>query len=120
MEVSPSSHDAIVAMGEQASSQIVSAAFASKGVQTAWIDARAVLVTDDEHMAALPDMEATCKRTCDVVGARRAAGDVAVLGGFIGATAAASPRRGRGGSTISVISRRLGGRDSNLDRRRAC
>ena len=42
-EVSPSAHDAIVAMGELASSQIVSAAFASKGVQAAWIDARAVL-----------------------------------------------------------------------------
>src|SRR5436190_14419124 len=53
-EVSPSAHDAIVAMGELASSQIVSAAFASKGLQAAWIDARAVLVTDDEHMAALP------------------------------------------------------------------
>ncbi len=102
-EVSPSSHDAIVAMGELASSRIVAAAFASKGVQTAWIDARAVLVTDDEHMAALPDMEATCKRTCDVVGARRAAGEVAVLGGFIGATAAGvTTTLGRGGSDYSA------------------
>ena len=102
-EVSPSAHDAIVAMGELASSQIVSAAFASKGLQAAWIDARAVLVTDDEHMAALPDMETTCRRTCDVVGTRRAAGDVVVLGGFIGSTAAGvTTTLGRGGSDYSA------------------
>ena len=45
-EVSPSSHDAIVAMGELASSRIVAAAFASEGVQTAWIDS---LVTAEER-----------------------------------------------------------------------
>jgi aspartate kinase len=102
-EVSPSSHDAIVAMGELASSQIVAAAFASKGVQAVWIDARTVLVTDDEHMAALPDMEATCRRTTDLVGAQRAAGHVAVLGGFIGATAAGvTTTLGRGGSDYSA------------------
>jgi aspartate kinase len=102
-EVSPSSHDAIVAVGELASSQIVSAAFASKGVPAAWIDSRAVLVTDDEYMAAMPDMEATCRRTCEIVGARRAAGDVVVLGGFIGATAAGvTTTLGRGGSDYSA------------------
>ena len=88
-EVSPSAHDAIVAMGELASSQIVSAAFASKGLQAAWI--------------ALPDMETTCRRTCDVVGTRRAAGDVVVLGGFIGSTAAGvTTTLGRGGSDYSA------------------
>jgi aspartate kinase len=102
-EVSPSAHDAIVAMGELASSQIVAAAFASKGIPAAWVDARTVLVTDDEHMAAMPDMEATCRRTGEVVGARRTAGDIAVLGGFIGATAAGvTTTLGRGGSDYSA------------------
>jgi aspartate kinase len=102
-EVSPSSHDAIVAMGELASSQIVAAAFASNGVQAVWVDARTVLVTDDEHMAAIPDMEATCRRTHDLVGAQRDAGHVAVLGGFIGATAAGvTTTLGRGGSDYSA------------------
>jgi aspartate kinase len=102
-EVSPSSHDAIVALGELASSQIVAAAFAERGIRAAWVDARAVLVTDDEHMAAMPDMEATCRRTTDLVGARRAAGEVVVLGGFIGATAAGvTTTLGRGGSDYSA------------------
>jgi aspartate kinase len=102
-EVSPSSHDAIVALGELASSQIVAAAFAERGIRAAWVDARTVLVTDDEHMAAMPDMEATCRRTSELVGARRAAGDVMVLGGFIGATAAGvTTTLGRGGSDYSA------------------
>jgi aspartate kinase len=54
-------------------------------------------------MAAMPDMEATCKRTRELVGARRAAGEVAVLGGFIGATAAGvTTTLGRGGSDYSA------------------
>jgi aspartate kinase len=102
-EVSPASHDAIVAVGELASSQIVAAAFAAGGMPAAWLDARTVLVTDDEHMAAVPDMDATCRRTRDAVGARRAAGEVTVLGGFIGATAAGvTTTLGRGGSDYSA------------------
>jgi aspartate kinase len=102
-EVSPRSHDALVAMGELASSRIVAAAFADKGVSTAWIDARRVLVTDDEHMAALPDMDATCRRTQEIVAAERARNEVAVLGGFIGATSAGvTTTLGRGGSDYSA------------------
>jgi aspartate kinase len=102
-DVSPASHDAVVAMGELASSRIVAAAFAAKDIPAAWIDARAVLVTDDEHMAAIPDMDETCRRTRELVGARRAAGEVAVMGGFIGATAAGvTTTLGRGGSDYSA------------------
>src|SRR6185503_6068332 len=61
-DVPPRSHDAIVAMGELASSRIVAEAFAARQIPAVWIDARDVLVTDAEHMAALPDMAATCDR----------------------------------------------------------
>jgi len=102
-DVSPRSHDALVAMGELASSRIVATAFADKGISSAWVDARRVLVTDDEHMAAIPDIGATCRRTQELVAAERAAGHVAVLGGFIGATAAgATTTLGRGGSDYSA------------------
>jgi aspartate kinase len=102
-DVTPRDHDALVAMGELASSRIVAAAFAERGVRSAWIDAREVLVTDGEHMAALPDMETTCRRTRTVVGARRDAGEVAVLGGFIGATEGGiTTTLGRGGSDYSA------------------
>jgi len=102
-EVPPRAHDEIVAMGELASSRMVAAAFAAKGVPTAWVDSRAVLMTDDEHMAAVPDMDATCARTQKLVATERAAGKVAVMGGFIGATAAGvTTTLGRGGSDYSA------------------
>jgi len=102
-EVSPRSHDAIVAMGELASSRIVATAFVARGVPAVWIDARAVLVTDNEHTSAIPDMDATCARTQQIVAARRSEGQVAVLGGFIGATdAGVTTTLGRGGSDYSA------------------
>jgi aspartate kinase len=102
-DVSPREHDAIVAMGELASSRIVAAGFESRGIPAAWVDARTVLVTDNEHMAAIPDMDATLDRTRERVGALRGAGQVPVMGGFIGATpAGVTTTLGRGGSDYSA------------------
>jgi aspartate kinase len=102
-EVTPRAHDEIVATGELASSRVVAAAFAEQGVPAAWVDARAVLVTDADHTAAVPDMDATCDRCRSVLGAALAAGQVPVLGGFIGATASGvTTTLGRGGSDYSA------------------
>ena len=101
--VAPADHDLIVAMGELASSQIVAAAFAEQGLPAVWIDARSVLVTDAEHMMALPDMDATCARMRERVVPATARGEIPVLGGFIGATAAGvTTTLGRGGSDYSA------------------
>ncbi len=102
-EVSPRSHDEIVAMGELASSRIVTAAFVAIQIPAVWVDSRAVLVTDADHTAAIPDMDATCERTAQRVTPLRAAGKVAVMGGFIGATTAGvTTTLGRGGSDYSA------------------
>jgi aspartate kinase len=102
-DVPPRAHDAIVALGELASSRIVAAGFVSQGIPAVWVDSRQVLVTDGEHTAAMPDMDATCARTKEIVGSMRAAGQVAVLGGFIGATASGvTTTLGRGGSDYSA------------------
>jgi aspartate kinase len=72
-------------------------------VPTAWVDARAVLVTDAEHSAAVPDMDATAVRTKERVGKPLAGREVPVLGGFIGATAGGvTTTLGRGGSDYSA------------------
>src|SRR5690606_40169754 len=52
-----------------------------------WVDARRVLVTDDEFTAAVPDMNATCRKVAEIVAPEVAAGRVPVMGGFIGSTA---------------------------------
>jgi aspartate kinase len=102
-EVSPLATDAILAMGELASSRMVAAAFVGQGIPAAWVDARRVLVTDAEHTAAAPDTDATCRRTQELVASRTAAGEVPVLGGFIGAThAGVTTTLGRGGSDYSA------------------
>ncbi len=102
-DVSPQATDTIHALGELASSRIVAAAFAERSIPAAWVDSRAVLVTDAEHTAAMPDMDATCRKTGEIVGPLRKAGQVAVMGGFIGATpAGVTTTLGRGGSDYSA------------------
>jgi aspartate kinase len=102
-EVTPADHDAIVATGELASSRIVAAAFAEQGLPAVWVDARKVLVTDAEHMSAVPDMDATCRRVRKEIAPVMARGEIPVLGGFIGATVAGTTTTlGRGGSDYSA------------------
>lgn len=102
-EVTPQETDALLATGELASSRIVAAAFASRGVPAVWVDARRVLVTDADHTAAVPDLPATAERAASLVAPRSAAGEVPVMGGFIGATAdGVTTTLGRGGSDYSA------------------
>jgi aspartate kinase len=102
-EVSPRSLDAVLAVGEIVSSRIVAAALADHGVPSAWVDARTVLATDAEHTGAVPNMIDTCERARERVAPAGAAGSVAVLGGFIGATSnGVTTTLGRGGSDYSA------------------
>ncbi|MGE0449332.1 MAG: lysine-sensitive aspartokinase 3 [Vicinamibacterales bacterium] len=102
-ELTPADADVLQAMGELASSRIVAAAFRQQGVDSAWVDSRRVLVTDAEHSAAVPDMEATEARVQELVAPLREQGKVPVMGGFIGATAAGvTTTLGRGGSDYSA------------------
>jgi aspartate kinase len=101
-EVSPRSLDAVVAAGEIASSRIVTAALVERGIPAAWIDARTIMVTDAEHTTAVPDLPATCERAACLTRIA-GGGQVAVLGGFIGATRqGVTTTLGRGGSDYSA------------------
>ena len=102
-EVSPRSKDAIVAFGELASSRVVAAALEDAGCPSRWLDARAVLVTDAQHGAALPDRGRTEERLRSKVLPLLAEGLAPVVGGFVGATAAGlTTTLGRGGSDYSA------------------
>jgi aspartate kinase len=102
-EMSPRSTDAVLAAGEVVSSLIVAAAFADHRVPSQWVDARKVLVTDAEHTGAAPDMIGTHERVQEHLAPASAAGKVAVLGGFIGATTnGVTTTLGRGGSDYSA------------------
>jgi aspartate kinase len=58
-EVTPRWMDTIAAAGEILSSRIVAAAISAHGLAAAWVDARRVIVTADEHMVAPPLMKET-------------------------------------------------------------
>jgi aspartate kinase len=102
-EISPRSLDAVVAAGELSSSRIVAAALEERGVPAQWVDARTIITTDAEHTGAAPDMIETCAKANAVLRPIAAAGRVAVMGGFIGATPqGVTTTLGRGGSDYSA------------------
>jgi hypothetical protein len=102
-EVSPRSCDAILAVGELASSRIVAGALAEAGVPAAWVDGRGLLVTDAVHGSAAPDRQASDERLRSQLRPLLADGLVPVTGGFVGATAGGvTTTLGRGGSDYSA------------------
>ena len=102
-QVTPANHDLIVATGELASSRIVAAAFQEHNLAAVWVDSREVLVTDEDHTIAAPDMDATCRRAQDVLAPITGRQEIPVLGGFIAATkAGVTTTLGRGGSDYSA------------------
>lgn len=102
-EVSPRSRDTIVSFGELSSSAIVAAALEDAGIPSRSVDPRTVLLTNDGHGTAQPDIEATDTRLREIVVPLLAEGLVPVLGGFVGATAAGlTTTLGRGGSDYSA------------------
>ncbi len=102
-EVSPRSRDTIQSFGEIASSQIVAAALEEDEIPARSVDPRTVLVTDAQHGAAQPDIEATDERLRTRVAPLVADGIIPVIGGFIGATSSGlTTTLGRGGSDYSA------------------
>jgi aspartate kinase len=102
-DVSPRSLDAVVATGELTSSRIVAAALVERGLPGIWVDSREVMVTDAEHTCAAPDMTETAARIRPRFDQVERAGQLAVMGGFIGSTArGVTTTLGRGGSDYSA------------------
>jgi aspartate kinase len=99
----PAFRDAIVSCGELASSRLVAAALADGGVPAAWVDARLVVRTDDRHERAVPLADETTAAAERHVRPVLRRGDVAVIGGFVGATGTGvTTTLGRGGSDLSA------------------
>jgi aspartate kinase len=101
-EVSPRSLDVVAAMGELLNSRIIAAALTEAGVPADWVDARCAIVTDGEHTRATPRGAETRSALSKTLTPILDAGRVAVLGGFVGATADGyTTTLGRGGSDYS-------------------
>ncbi|MBI4262831.1 MAG: lysine-sensitive aspartokinase 3 [Acidobacteria bacterium] len=101
-EVSLRTLDVVAAIGELLSSRIVASALCHAGLPGEWVDARRVIVTDDEHTRAAPLVRETRSALRASVLTLVDAGRVPVVGGFVGATPDGhTTTLGRGGSDYS-------------------
>src|SRR6202051_679737 len=102
-EITPRTTDHVAAFGEMLSSKIVAAAFAAHGLKGVHVDSRDILVTDSNYMEAVPQTEETNQRLQSKVKPLLDAGQVPVMGGFIGSNRAGiTTTIGRGGSDFSA------------------
>ena len=102
-ELTPRTQDLVVSFGERTSSRICAAAFLHAGLQARHLDARRVILTDAHYGKAAPQealIEAALhKLVLPIV----EAGEVPVMGGFIGANAEGiTTTLGRGGSDYTA------------------
>ena len=101
-QLTPEAKDEILSYGERISSEIVAAAFHRLGIRTAHLDARKLILTDNQFTHATPlywETYANLRRTIPFL----EEGTVAVIAGFIGATEGGSTTTlGRGGSDLTA------------------
>jgi aspartate kinase len=102
-EASPRSLDAIAAIGELASSRIVTAALVAAGIPATWADPRALVITDEHFTSAAPLTDVIDAQVPAHLTSALAAGRVIVTGGYVGATERGiTTTLGRGGSDYSA------------------
>ena len=105
-ELTPRTRDAIAAIGERLSSELVAEALSQQGLRAETIDARTVILTDDKFGAASPLMSEIAPRLKLKMKPMLGTGQVPVIGGYMGATKdGVTTTLGRGGAdaTAAVI-----------------
>jgi len=102
--LTPRSLDAVASFGEQLSSLLVTAAFRCAGLPAEHVDARKVMITDDQFTRAEPQPEAIADASRQLLLPLVRDGKVPVLGGYIGSTTngGVTTTLGRGGSDYSA------------------
>lgn len=102
-ELTPRSIDAFAAYGERLSSFLLHHYLEKIGVRSVWIDARKVMITDDQYTKAVVQLDLTEFKLRNFVLPKVATGHVVVTQGFIGATEQGiTTTIGRGGSDYSA------------------
>lgn len=106
-ELSPRSQAIIVSHGELLSSTIIGYAMKAQGIDTEWVDARKMIVTDDNNLLKGEPITATIQKTvANTIAPLLEAHKTVITQGFIASTANGCPSiLGRGGSdyTASLI-----------------
>lgn len=90
-ELSPRSRARIVSTGELLSSTIIGYAFNANGVSCQWIDARRMVITDDNYLNARPDLDVTEANVKRIVASESKGVDIVLTQGFIASTESGAP-----------------------------
>ena len=103
-DVTPRSLDAIASYGEQLSSLLVVAAFKRCGLAAEHVDAREIMITDDNYTRAEPNTDAIAEAARRLLLPLARDGNIPVMVGYIGATEkhGVTTTLGRGGSDYSA------------------
>lgn len=102
-ELSPRSKAVIISNGEYLSSNIICFAMNASGIRTNFIDARRMIITDDDYLRGEPDMEEIAARVPGAVLGAYEYADAVITQGFVAATEEGEPTvLGRGGSDYSA------------------
>ena len=110
-ELSARSKALIISNGELLSSTVLASAMNVAGIKTAWVDARKMMITNNNHLKAEPLMAEIERCVPQVIAEEGAGADVVLTQGFIAADTAGEPTvLGRGGSdySASLIAAALG------------
>lgn len=102
--ITPRSLDTVASLGEQLSSIMCAAAFRKSGVPAEHVDARKVMITDDQFTRAEPQPDAIAEKAREILLPILKEGKVPLLGGYIGSTIkdGITTTLGRGGSDYSA------------------
>ena len=109
--LAPRASDLLVSRGERVSAQILTAAIGRAGRRAAFVDALALVETDDHYGSAAPHIAATTRQARKQLRPRLADRTIAVVPGFIGRAPDGSVATlGRGGTdlTATLLARALG------------
>lgn len=110
--------DEVVSHGERLSATLLAHVLRARRLPARYVDARRCVITDDLHGRAAPLKEETERHTRAEVEPLLAAGEVAVLGGYIASSAAtgATTTLGRGGSdyTAALVGASLRAREIQI------
>ena len=102
-ELSDRSKAVIISNGEYLSSNIICCAMNAAGIRTHYMDARSMIITDDDYLKGEPDMKAIAANTPEIVLQAYQDADAVITQGFVSATGSGEPTvLGRGGSDYSA------------------
>jgi len=95
--------DVVSGLGERMAAPLLAAVLRATGVDTEWVDAAEIIVTDDTFGGAAPLLEQTCARSNTRLRSLLEQGKIPIVTGFVGATEnGVATTLGRGGSDYSA------------------